>query len=798
MSLVCESSSNSVLYVLSGEFDNKYGPIISCQYPRDVPGFGSVRDRNVDNVSSLASLLIPTNAEHRTLTAPDSNVFTLFLNQHTRNYQLLPSFDMVTMETDVQDPARLNFISVVKTLRDESNSRGAKIRSIALGTTLKNVEVLKPFLMEALVHIMDANDVNGIKKVLMNCFQALNRLDLYTIETGLYKNPIRQTLCSVRRKSLLQSLLSDDQQLGKDMLKILGLGGCDRFGNKIELKNGKLLVHFTDMSVQSPFENLIQKPIEMSLFNCMPSHIKNANLLVFRFLQKLIPMLGKLSSSDYSFRIIANSHNLPKEQICQFVVTLSQLMGCFDKAENTQYYEGANVLILPYAEVSMIKSIKQFYATCDFANLFTIIGTANSIFRQHKYLWDYYYDIDEDTLQTSNNDVNNNQNSLWDNNLFKKLLPKSINDGASLHNIDSDRMGLMAAFVSLINDMKPDDENILSTLRKINVLQIESQLREFRIDDTSLCSRYVTGFKDFITFNHLFTQKSLTVIRQFSNLDHIISNLYDPAQSLTTRQELLSQLIELLKEIISFIGKSEENLTIFLNIALDYSPFQSLSEGNLMVRDFSATNLRYEIAETLKKNKSWISITDNTDTRGIFETFAKEQAFNLLSMSFLLNLDIHKPKITKSTNLDGAFADSLSISSSNSGNSNIEIRRPRSMSLKWIKNLHLHKSSDNFVELSTNHWLDTSSVSSLPGRLTPSKSSNTGSMSSVSSISSSSSRKVNYKGFRQKTENIKKLTTEILSKIKNHPIGTFLIDEEMSSFSQILFQVSEVEFISSP
>ncbi|QLL33933.1 hypothetical protein HG536_0F02580 [Torulaspora globosa] len=794
----CELSGRSVFYLLSGEFDNKYGPTISCQYPRDIPGFGSVSgDRDIDSASSLASLLIPTNAEHRTLSAPDSNVFTLFLNQHSRNYQLLPSFGMVTMETDVKDPLRLNFVNVVKTLRDENNSRGAKIRSIALGTTLGNVEALKPFLTEALVHIMHASDVNEIKEVLMSCFQALNGLDLCTVETSLHKNPIQQTLCSVRRKSLLQRLLSDDTQLGRDILKILDLGSGDKFGNKIELKKGKLLLHFKHSSVQSPFENLIQKPIEMSLFSYTASHIKIGNLLVFRFLQKLIPALAKLSSSDYSFRIIVNSHKLPKEQICQFVVTLSQLMGCFSEAEGTQYYDGANVLILPYAEVSMIKSIKEFFTTCDVANLFTIIGTANPIFRHHKYLWDYYYDIDEDVLEASSDNVVNNQNSLWDSNLLKKLLPKSINDAASLHAVEFDRMGLLAAFVSLINDLKPNEENILSTLRKINVLQIQSQLREFRVDETSLCSRYVTGFRDFVKFNHLFTQESLTVIQQFSNLDHLISNLYDAAQSLRRRQELLSQLLDLLNEVISFIEKSQERLTIFLSIALDYSPFQSLSEGNLIVRDFSTTNLRHEVAETLKKNKSWISVIDNSDTRGLFETFAKERALDLLSMTLLLNSDIHKTRVTKSTNLDGASVDSLSISSSSSGNSNVETRRPRSMSLKWIKSLHLHKSSDNFVEESTTPWLDTSSVSSSPGRFTSTKSSNAESMSSLSSISSSSSRKVSYKSFRQKTENIKRLATEIILRIKSHPIGTFLINEEMSSFGQTLFQVSEVEFMPS-
>lgn len=792
-----EVSGRSVFYILSGEFDNKYGPIVSCQYPREIPGFGCVPgDQNGDSVSSLGSLLIPTNAEHRTLTAPDSNVFTLFLNQHTRHYQLLPSFGMVTMETDVKDPVRLNFINVVQTMRDENNSRGAKIRSIAVGTTLRNVEVLKPFLTEALAHIMHASDVNGIKEVLMNCFQALNGLDLYGVETSLYKNSIQQTLCSVRRKSLLQSLLSDDTQLGRDMLEILGLGSGDKFGNKIELKKGKLLLHFRGTSLQSSFENLTQKPIEMSLFGCTPSHIMSSNLLVFRFLQKLIPALGKLPSSDYSFRIIVNSHNLPKEQICQFVVTLSQLMGCSVKGEDTQYYDGANVLILPYAEVSMIKSIKDFFSTCDIAHLFSIIGTANPIFRHHNYLWDYYYDIDEDTLQASSDDVNN-QTSMWDSNLFKKLLPKSSNDEASLHTVDSDRMGLLAAFVGLINNMKPHEEDILSALRKINVLQIQSQLREFKVNDTNLCSRYVTGFRDFVKFNHLFTQESLIVIRQFSSLDHIMSSLYDTAQSLMKRQELLSQLLDLLKEVICFIGKSEGNLTVFLNIALDYSPFQSLSEGSLMVRDFSTTNLRHEIAEALKTNKSWISLIDNGDRRGIFETFAKGQALNLLSMTLLLNSDIHKRKVTKSTNIDEAFADSLSISSSSSGNSNVETRRPRSISMKWIKRLHLHKSSENFVEGSTTSLLDTSSVSSSPGRLTPSKSSSTGSMSSVS-ISSSSSRKANYKDLRQKTENIKRLATEILFRIKSHPIGSFLINEEMSSFCQTLFQVSEVEFISSP
>lgn len=789
-----DPSAKSVCYVLSGEFDNKYGPVVTCQYPGDIPGFNSSRnEQEAEDAAVLASLLIPNNVEHCTLTEPDCNTFTLYMNQNTAKYQLLPPLGESFLSTDVKGPASLNFVNLVKTQKDESNSRGAKIRSITLGTTLKDVDIFKPFLTEALVHVLDATNVSEIEGVLRNCFKALNSLDLNYIERSLYDNPLQQTLCCVRRSDSLKRLLNDDTQLGQDVLKVLDLSSHQEYRKKIQLKDGKLLLNLEGSLFDDRFDTLVEKPIEMSLFSHGPSHIKTGNSLVFRFLQKFIPLLGTLPSSLFSFKLIINSHNLPKEQICQFVMNLSHLMGCTKQAGQTEYFDGTSALILPYAEVSMIKSIKDYFESCEGTNIFAIVGTANSIFQHHDTLWDYYYDIDKDVLQTCGEEHAGNRNSLWDSSVFKKFLQKNLNDVGSLHISDSGRIGLMAAFVNLIIEENPKEEDILSTLRKINVLQIESQLRE--IGENSTCSTYVTGFKDLIKFNDLFTTESLTVIVYFATLDQVISGLYDSGQSLSKRQDLISQLHELLVDISAFIESRDDRLISFVNIGLNYSPFQYLSRGNLMIKDFSSENLHHDVFDAFKKNKSWLSVVQDRNTAKLFETFASHRALDLLSMPLLLNSDIHKPRAAiHSKSLDRVSTDTMSVSSGKSSSSSGETRRPRSMSLKWIRNLP--KNIDNLIDGQGTTWAEPTPIASPPDRSPSLRSSSGRTLSPASSISSSSSRKFGSRSFRNKTENVKRLATQILSKIKSHPLGEFLINEEMSPYCQTLFQVSEAEYMS--
>lgn len=788
--------TGDILYLLSGEFDNKYGPSIVCEYPTSIPGFSTVEgDSEAANAALLASLMIPNSTEHCGPTEPDCNIFTLFLNKNTGKYQMLPTLGEESIESNTGKPSRINFINVVKTQHDSSNSRGARIRSIAVGSVLTSVDALRPFLSQALAYIMQATDASEVEKVLMNCSQALNSLDISSIKASAYNNPIQQMLCSIRDRKSLISQLTDNTQVGRDILKIIGVSNIDEKRKGVSCEKGKVRLDFVDCSIDAQFKGLIEKPVEVSLFKGIKSELMTGESSICKFLTKFIPMLKTLPSDQFSFRLFVNSHRLPKYQICQFVEILSQLMGCFIEDGQTKYYDDTPVLVLPYAEVSLIKHIGEYFRNCDGHNSFAIIGTANSIFQQHTNLWDFYYDIDDDVLSTPINQTAGNRNSLWDNNLLKKFLQKNVADLSSYHITETRRKGLLTAFLDLINEENAKAEYILPILERINILQIEGHLRYTGDVASSFCSSYVTAYRDLVKFNAFFAKKSLLVIRYLSNLDGLITDLFDSSITLMRRQDMLSRLLFLLAEILSWINTSDEMLMTFLNVGLNYSPFQSLCDVSLISEEFSASNLRHVVAETGKRYRSWISVLDDGSGANFLEKFTKIRVFDLLSMPLLMNPDIYKPNRVGDRSRDRSSADNLSISSVSSGSSDSETKRPRSMSLKWIMNLP--KNIDNLIEGPSLLWADAASVTSSIGRVTSPRSSYTGSNSSVSSLPSTlSSEQIKSKDFRQKTENAKRLAVQILSRLKSHPMGNYLMNQSMNPLSSTLLKVFEAELVS--
>lgn len=805
MSYVVDSAhleSKQVFYLLTSKFDNTYGPTITCQYPNCIPGFDVDKGpQETSNAFQLANLMIPDNIEHQIQVGADCTIFTLFYNKALSGYQLLPPDEQV--QEDGQRPSQIYFINVVRAQGDANDSRGAKIRSIALGTALSNVEIMKPILSLALEHMMQNDDIiHG--RLVSECFDAVNSLDLSMVREVLERDSLQQMLQVVADKDSLNNALDDSTECGRRVRKMLKLDRKDRYGNRIMLNKGKILIHFDQYVIDEKFKNLTEQPLSVDLVRCLPMRANTCGFYALTLLQRLIPLLDKIPSSEYSFRIIINSQDLTKEQICRFVIGLSSMMGCYRFSDQMKSDGAASTTSLPYVEISMINSLKDHFATHEKSSSFYVIGTANPIFMHHTDLWDFYYNLDDGTMVESQEQSNNKRNSLWDPPLLKKFLHMNINEMTPFQIQDQTRTGLLDKFLSIIKEENPKSSEALSALKKVNVVQLmylNNLLTPNQPHELNLAHSYSIYYKDFVKFEEFFSAESQKNRSWYTDLDVIISGLFQPYQNVTERQDGLSRLHEALEEILQHISINRSNLELFVVDGINY-PFLSSALGDdLLRRDFSNVNIQKDFSDFRKKDKSWLRMADDENAGGVIKCFAKDRSLILLSLPLLFSSAVRRPRKSETQSLDrisGASAlTSSAIATSLSPNS--ASQRPRSMSFKWVLNLANPKSRDSFLDtVSLRPGSDTSvySLSSAISSLTTAGIGN-GSSSSISSESSSllsSPPKVSYKVLRAQTEKVKALAFEVLFKIEQHPIGELLVKTSLNPFLRLVFEGSKVGF----
>lgn len=790
-----EVLESNILYILTSKFDNKYGPTIVSQYPKHIAGFAQ---KGAQKTIQLASLMIPNNIEHRAAAGADCNTFKLYFNKIDSSYQLLPPINE-QIEENSKEPSQISFINLVRAQSDKNDSRGSKIRSIALGTTLSNVEIMKPFLLMALEDMM-LNDDDDNDKLVKNCFGTLNSIDLSAVRAILEDQPLQQMLQAVVNKNSLNNALDDNTESATRVRKMLKLTPIDRYGNRMLLDKGRIRIHFDQYAADSQFNHLTKDPLSIDLIACLPMHAKTCGHPLLSFLQRLVPLLENIPSTNYSFKIIINSDKSSKEQLCQFVIALSSLFGCFPHVSSSR---SPCAISLPYIEVSMINTIKQYFEKHCKSLTFCVMGTANPIFKHHTELWDFYYNLDDETMLLSNDRSDNQRNSLWDPQLLKKFLHMNINEMAPFQNQDHIRIGLLAKFLGIIKEENPNSSEALSALKKVNVIQLmhlNNILNFGHGRDFNLLNSYLIGYKDFVIFDEFFRPASLQYMRWFTTLDSIIDCLFRSDQNLSERQQDLGSLHDILTDILQNIGTSTSNLEAFLASGFNYPFLRSFVGGNLLRKDFAGINVQKEIHENWKKGKSWLHIVDQESIGdGVIKYFVRDRSLNLLSLSLLLNSNIRRPKNSKTKSLDrNSGTSALPVSTATASlNSDYEGRRPRSMSLKWMLNLANPRSRDSILDTVSLRSGSDASVYSFPSATSYPMTNGSGSSSSMSSASSSitsSSSKVSFKFLRGETEKIKKLAFEILSKIEEHPIGEILIKSSLNPFLQLVYEGSKVEF----
>lgn len=772
---------DNVQYLLTAEFDNKYGPTLKRQHPKQISGFDCISEagQNCKNAFNLASLMIPNNVEYNTSGEADSTIFILYRNTDTQSYQLFPVSR--SDEMSAENPDTLFFLSFVKAKKETSNMRGTKIKSIALGTPIKSFNMFRPVLMSALDSLMSAETYEETSVVLRHCFNLMNSLDLSYIKKIHANYPLQDLISAIDDTEALKSLFDDTSDSARIYLKLLELEPHDKYGNTIRLKNGNICIDYDAYKPAEDIAALKERPFLVSISHPVPIDVTiRYNLRLSNFLKQFVSLLYSLNSETYSFKIIINSNKLSKNVISQFVLALSNFMSCF-YSDKIQYYKNGPVIVFPYMEVSMMDAVRKYFESCTSPHLFVIIGTANPIFKVQEDLWNYYYDLDNNILYQPNDERNEPKSMRWDSVSIKKMLLKSTTTAPK--RLETPRMGLMEKFLEAIVEETPRNTTVLNVLKRVNILQLidlDTFKKSSEHADRTLLDEYIISYKDLVVFPEFFKRPALVSIRHLATLNEVMISLYRSQEDPSERLESLNELCDILDKINSFVSLEKSNLEWFMSICSKFPFFQLSLDGDLRKKDFTTIDLKKEWNENFRSTNSWMYMVNNRDINTVIDTFSEDRSLNLLCLPLLLSPNVKgKAYIPPST--------------PNKPTMEVEPKQPRSATIKWMLNLGTSKLKETALEnLSIKSTSELSSVSSTPTskNLPPSALS----VTNTSSLSS----KVDYELMQNRTRDIKKLTLELLQTIECHPIGKIFIDKSMHPFFQKVLECSILEYANEP
>lgn len=799
-------NGDNIKYILSAEFDNKLGAVLKYQYPKSIPGFKphlqSARTTNGYQSSNLANLMIPDNVE-RIPNKPDFTVFILYKNSLTQTYDLFPSkilnndsrsiargeannsilFEKDEMEAnsnemldnyqdeDLSSDDTLFFLNVVNTIIDESNERGAKIQSIAIGTTMRSFIIFKPIIVMTLHYYMTYPKVDRLQ-LLIDCFNMLNSLDLSMLKKVFSKARLQNILQSVTDSDAIDQIFNDDKINSSRILKWNLNGNSDLFGNKFVTKKQMLTQYFSIFKPVIFPEFMSQIPIQIDLIRYQSISLSlNYNNKILKFLSFLIPEINKLDKNYFSRKLVINSTTSSKDTIAQFVLSLSNLMGGYNNGSASKYYKGHPILFFPYMDISMIDALRSHIEPeSDFAQSFVIIGTANPIFKFQPDIWDFYYDLDEEMLyssgQTGKEKLTLKQELKNGTSSFKKLLvkPHNSNFGSSPRNIDADsndihnpnRTGLTLKFIQYLQDGLHDNETVLNVFRRIFILQLiallpskdEPNMTNVKASHAlSLQDEYISTYRDLILFPQYFDISSVQIIDHLSILVHSLDNLKNINIKNTTNEMIYSKvsiIYDIYKEFYTMVCANKPNLDKFISILLNFPSLQLTTTFNLKTQDFAILDLEGIFKANMDKNGK----SSSKETDSFIDNFIRTNCFEYLAsfLSFSLN------------ETGSIFSPELHLS--------YKSQVTRSRSLKDIFNLSQLSNSNT-------HTI-TSSPSTSPRKR--------GSITNASMITKTSSILLEKKILK-----VKRVITKLLVKIQRHPIGNILLDTYLSERSRKIF-----------
>lgn len=741
--------TTNVHYLLTAEFDNKFGPIVRNQYPSVIPGFEyDVRDAKGKDGFNLASLMIPNNAEYNTGAEPDTTVFMLFRNGETMTYELFPP---------EQTDQVMYFVNLVHAQEDESNNRGTKIKAVALGTDMIDFMAFKPFAFECLRMYMRMQADEDVTKLLKACLKLLNKAELSFVRR-LHDNDIKQSLLlSLGNKERLQNWIDEENRGGNMFKKLLRCHHQDKYSNRLMLRKGKIRIILQGYRPKRDFIGFVKIPLEFDAVRwgainwSMPY-----NTRISRFLLNFIPFLRKtaVKADTFHFKLIIHSSRCKGSELSQFTITISNLMGL---TNTRRYFANKRCVILPFIDVSMIGPLREYLGSQDNGS-FVIMGTTNPIFKFQDGLYDYYYDLDNELMCEAANDGGKDTPSKWDGTAFKKLF--AMHSISSSSSTECPRIGFLQKMIECIDEQETDMFRIISSFQKINVMQLlQLNYPVQNVNPEHLFDEYITKYRDMVVFHDIFETETLRILHLLKTMNDTVSKLYQPSLPLLDRTDLLCQLDDTLSEIYYMITTDENHLDKFLATCLKYPFLFPCSRYNLQEDNLAKTNLKQELRICFKEDESWLSLVEDPEEQEpIIPRFTRDYSSSLICMPLLFNADVRVKRPPTSEPPEVLIRQPASAS----------IRRRKSVNIKQM--LGIGKSKENFADAS----------SMRPNSDAFTQPNTSGSKLLRSESSSTLSSKLNNIDLDRKTKNVRLLAHRIVSAIQAHFIGELIMDHSLA------------------
>lgn len=556
-SLRCISSSKLVKYVIGAEFDNKVGSVIKHQLPKKIPGFK-------DNLQNLGELMISLNAEKKF--AEDYTCFILYKDSKNK-YSIFPDSDKdlygsmselqrlniheigtiyengynhisdneseISVDEEIDDI--LFFLSVTKTIKSESDSRGAKIRSIAIGTPLRNFIIFKHLITITIQSYINDGSITN----LISLFNVINSTDISIWQKFISLNHQLHENLSLSYKFDNKLILSNFKNIPTNEI----------LSQSIKFKNG-VLQYFPKLESNDPLSSKLKLiPLNFNL-NYSNDEILtdlNLNLKILKFFNQLSLKLNTIKYKNFNIIIYSNYLIHSSDFLCQFVLTLSKFLNGFDNA----YFSNDKILYFPLIDLSTWESLLEFQKQSQNTK---IIGTNNIILKDSgDEFYHFWYDLDDESLE-----LNSKKLDLIDNK--RLILNKNIK------------------FQNLINELilkKHDSNTILLSLKKFNISEILKILKLSSKNDEELNIKdyYLNENKNLIIFNEFFEFKTIELIEKIQSFliisknENILKKIYD--------------LLLIYKYFIQFISINDQNIGKLLFI-LEIYPVNDSSINDLI------------------------------------------------------------------------------------------------------------------------------------------------------------------------------------------------------------------------
>lgn len=489
--LTCVSQSPIAKYVLGAEFDNRIGAVVKHQIPRKIPGFK-------DQLGSLAELMIPSSSEH---VEYSYSVFVLYKDS-SNVYRLLPDSEKDMVEEDSlrldnlqlgsintiyepvsHDDDMLFFFNITHSVESSQNERGRAIRSIAIGTPLRNFFLFK--------HLITATVQSYILDPQLSHLTALFNI-VNSTDISLWNNYMG---CNAHLHNVLALNYEFNNTIILSYLKSLKEDSSNT--PKAKYKNGVLQFFSSyDVTSLSPQDSILAKiPFNFDLTKHPSDIITDLNVSshILKFLYILSSHLNKVDYKNFNIVIYSNQSS---DVLTSFILTLSNFLNGFDKS----YFHNDKILYFPLIELVNWEELLKFN---EHTKNTKIIGTNNIILKDYDNFFDFFYNLDSSEITVSG--------SL---DIHPVAFPKT------------------ADFMELIQKLlleKHDYNTVRISLQRFNIWEILKILarNETEQNELNLRDYYLTRNKNIVIFDEFFDFKItrlLDILNQF--VKHIQSNDY--------------------------------------------------------------------------------------------------------------------------------------------------------------------------------------------------------------------------------------------------------------------------------